>query len=154
MEFVAEAAEGVRIATFAHLPLTVIRLRLAAADAGVPGAEPRHIDRIVAHAQEWPRLLRFFARAVQARLAGADLDASTKAFISTCGAISRHFSTWRTPHRTSERQSNGSRQSCTHACGRQPCSSWPACQSDERSHWQGVPGMAIPTLRGARSRAA
>ncbi len=79
-------ADGIRVAAQAHLPLTVIRLRLAAADAGVPGGEPRHVERIVSHARDWPRLLQFYARAVQARLAGADLDPAIRTFMSTSGA--------------------------------------------------------------------
>jgi DNA-binding NtrC family response regulator/tetratricopeptide (TPR) repeat protein len=78
--------DGLRIATAAHLSLTAIRLRLAAADARVSSTDLRHLDRIVAHAHEWPRLLQFTARAVQARLAGRDLDPPTRSFIASSHA--------------------------------------------------------------------
>jgi DNA-binding NtrC family response regulator/tetratricopeptide (TPR) repeat protein len=79
-------ARGITIAAGAHLPLTVVRLRLVAADLALPGAERRQVDRIVAHAREWPPLLQFFARAVHGRRAGTDLDAPTTTFVSTSGA--------------------------------------------------------------------
>jgi DNA-binding NtrC family response regulator/tetratricopeptide (TPR) repeat protein len=80
-------AEAIRVATEAHLPLTVVRLHLAAADAHVPVIGRRPIERVLAHGQEWPPLLQFFARAVLARRTGEDLDAATRSFISTSGAI-------------------------------------------------------------------
>jgi len=79
-------AAGIRTALDAHLPLWVMRLRLSAADAEVTGGERRHVDRIVSHGRELPRLLRFLARAVQARLSGQLLDQATRTFIATNGA--------------------------------------------------------------------
>ncbi len=79
-------AQGVRVASEAHLPLAVMRMRLTEADAGISTASRARLDRIVAHGREWPRLLQFVARAVQARLAGVDLDAATRTFMSTSGA--------------------------------------------------------------------
>ena len=78
--------DAMRAARTAHLPLTVIRLRLHACDAGIRQPKPREVERIVARAREWPRLLRFYAHAVRARLAGADLDAATRSFIASSGA--------------------------------------------------------------------
>ena len=79
-------AEGIRVAAEAHRPLTVLRLRLTAADASVPVAG-RPIERVLAHGRDWPLLLRFLARAVRARLAGEDLDAATRSFLATSGAL-------------------------------------------------------------------
>ena len=81
-------ADGLHAAAIAHLPLEAIRLRLTSADilaaAGRPEAR-RVVARFAAGGQ-FPRLLRFFARAVFARVEGMELDLPTKTFLTMSGA--------------------------------------------------------------------
>ena len=78
--------QGARAAARAHLPLTLIRLRLTAADLDIPIEAPR-MDRLLSHSAEWPPLLQACARAVRARLAGEDMDPATRSFVATTGAV-------------------------------------------------------------------
>ena len=86
----AHIEAGLRVASRAHLPLHVARLRLAALEiasraarrpttAGFPPGSPP--PRSTA-----PPLLRYVARAAQARVNGEELDADTRAFIEASGA--------------------------------------------------------------------
>jgi DNA-binding NtrC family response regulator/tetratricopeptide (TPR) repeat protein len=80
-------ADGLRAAADAHLPLAAIRLRLAMADIHGPACssqERRAVSRFAGG--ELPRLLRFFARAVLARIGGSELDRATTAFLVASGA--------------------------------------------------------------------
>ena len=76
---------SLRVAAAAHLPLTVIRLRVIAADAGLRG-DAHAMKRIAVHPRGWPRLLHFAARAAHARLSGMELDQPTRTFIAASGA--------------------------------------------------------------------
>jgi DNA-binding NtrC family response regulator/tetratricopeptide (TPR) repeat protein len=82
--------EGLRVATAAHLPLAVARLRLTKTDldiaTGAASEARRSAERLAVAAEHWPRLLRFQARAVLSRATGAQLDAETRAFIDGSGA--------------------------------------------------------------------
>ena len=84
-------AEGLRAARRAHLPLEAVRLRLAALEirgtAPCSAEDRRAAERLVAVSGRWPPLLRYHARAVGARLRGADLDPATRAFVETSGAV-------------------------------------------------------------------
>ena len=81
-------ADGLRAAATAHLPLEAIRLRLTSADIHAASGRPeaRRVVSRVAAGGRYPRLLRFFARAVFARVEGMELDAPTKAFLTVSGA--------------------------------------------------------------------
>jgi DNA-binding NtrC family response regulator/tetratricopeptide (TPR) repeat protein len=81
-------ADGLRAAATAHLPLEALRLRLTSADIHVASGRPeaRRVVSRVAAGGRYPRLLRFFARAVFARVEGMELDAPTKAFLTVSGA--------------------------------------------------------------------
>ena len=80
--------DGLRAASAAHLPLAAARLRLTAADiqAAANGPDIRRVASRVA-AGGYPRLLRFFARALLARIAGVELDPQTRAFVAASGAV-------------------------------------------------------------------
>ena len=81
--------EGLAAAASEHLPLAAARLRLTLAE--IRGAARRHeARRVVARviARNYPPLLQAFARAVLARIEGAALDARTKTFVATSGALS------------------------------------------------------------------
>jgi DNA-binding NtrC family response regulator/tetratricopeptide (TPR) repeat protein len=80
-------ADGLRAAVLAHLPLAAVRLRLTLAD--IQGAScPQETRRAIARfaGAEYPKLLRFCAAAVMARIEGAELDARTRQFLATSGA--------------------------------------------------------------------
>ena len=81
--------EGLAAAASAHLPLAAARLRLTLAEMG-GAARRRDARRVVARviARNYPPLLQAFARAVLARIEGAPLDAWTKSFVATSGALS------------------------------------------------------------------
>lgn len=81
-------ADGLRAAAAAHLPLAAIRLRLTLADihGASCGSNLRRATSRFADADA-PRLLRFFARAVAARIAGTELDPATQAFLAASGAV-------------------------------------------------------------------
>ena len=83
----AHIGDGLRAAAAAHLPLASAKLRLTAADILGISCGPRE-RRAVARVLDAgaPRLLRFFARAVSARIDGTGLDAATAAFVRTSGA--------------------------------------------------------------------
>ena len=80
-------ADGLRAAALAHLPLAAVRLRLTLAD--IQGAScPQETRRAIARfaGAEYPKLLRFCAAAVMARIQGVELDARTRQFLATSGA--------------------------------------------------------------------
>ncbi len=82
--------DGLRAAAAAHLPLAAVRLRLTWADihAAAPCHDARRLSLRSAAGRGFPGLLRGFARAVVARVDGAELDSQTKAFVLTSGARS------------------------------------------------------------------
>ena len=79
--------QGLIAAAAAHLPLAAARLRLTLAE--IRGAthhqEARRIVMRVMTAR-YPPLLQAFARSVQARIDGKELDARTKSFMASSGA--------------------------------------------------------------------
>ena len=80
-------ADGLQAAATAHLPLAAVRLRLTLADiqgASCPPDTRRGIARFAG--AEYPKLLRFFAAAVIARIEGVEPDARTREFLATSGA--------------------------------------------------------------------
>jgi transcriptional regulator with AAA-type ATPase domain/tetratricopeptide (TPR) repeat protein len=79
--------DGLAAAVSAHLPLAAVRLRLTLAEIrGAPYQwQARRIVRRVM-TPRYPPLLQAFARAVLARIDGAELDARTKSFIAASGA--------------------------------------------------------------------
>ncbi len=83
--------EGLEAATAAHLPLEALRLRLAGleiAAAGAPSKDSlRLAARLAAASYRCPPLLRFYARAVRARVESIALDAQTRTFVETSGAV-------------------------------------------------------------------
>ena len=80
--------DGLRAAAAAHLPLAATRLRLTAADiqAAANGPDSRRIASRVANGG-YPRLLRFLARALLARIERVELDPPTRAFVAASGAV-------------------------------------------------------------------
>jgi DNA-binding NtrC family response regulator/tetratricopeptide (TPR) repeat protein len=87
---VSHIEAGLRVASRAHLPLHVARLRLAAleiASRGAASADHRRLAaRLAASSIHWPPLLRYAARTARARVNGEELDADTRAFIAASGA--------------------------------------------------------------------
>ena len=80
-------ADGLQAAGQAHLPLASVRLRLTMAEIQGRSCSPDTRRAIVRFAgEEYPRLLRFFAAAVAARIEGVELDARTRSFLAASGA--------------------------------------------------------------------
>ena len=80
-------ADGLRAAALAHLPLAAVRLRLTLAD--IQGAScPQETQRAIARfaGAKYPKLLRFGAAAIMARIQGVELDARTRQFLATSRA--------------------------------------------------------------------
>ncbi len=80
--------DGLQAASRARLPLLAARLRLTLAEIEMT-TRSEHARRLVARVigRKYPPLLQACARRVLARIDGVNLDAATKAFITTSSAV-------------------------------------------------------------------